>query len=247
MSAIVDLTMPIWEGMPVHPAHGRSPVFLDGTLRHDLAFPPLQRRNPYDGSQISWANRLVVICDHTGTHIDAPLHADPAGQPIDRLALEHALGPAIWLDLSAHRGDGAELDAGDLERAERAGGEPIRPGDIVLIHTGWSTVLPDTERYLTRHMGLTRSAAEWLRAREIRTLGIDTCTPETVSGARESPVHMNFLRPRSLTGPHRHVIAIIENLVAIDSIPSRRFEFIGAPLPLRGLTGSPIRALARVG
>lgn len=242
---IVDLTMPIVEGMAGHPAHGRSPVFLDGTLRHALPFPALQRRNPYDDSQISWSNRGVFICDHTGTHIDAPLHADQDGESIDTLSVDYALGSAVWLDLSSGLADRAELDADDLARAEHDGREPIRPGDIVLVHTGWSGVLPDVERYIADHVGLTQSAGEWLRARGARTVGIDTCTPDAISAAAQSPIHMNFLRPRSLPDGGE-VIAIIENLVGIERIPKRRFEFVGAPLPLVGLTASPIRALARV-
>jgi kynurenine formamidase len=39
-------------------------------------------------------------------------------------------------------------------------------------------------------------------------------------------------------------VAIIENLVGIDRIPSRRFKFCGLPLPFVELTGSPLRAIA---
>jgi len=56
-------------------------------------------------------------------------------------------------------------------------------------------------------------------------------------------VHMNFLRPGGL-GAGQPVIAIIENLIGIDQIPTRRFRFSGLPLPFVGLTGSPIRAIA---
>lgn len=94
-------------------------------------------------------------------------------------------------------------------------------------------------------MGLTQDAAAWLRERGARTVGIDTCTPETTAGAQASPVHMNFLRPRSLGGDDP-VIAIVENLVGIDRIPRRRFRFCGVPLPFDGLTGSPVRAFATV-
>lgn len=241
---LIDLTMPMHEGMASHPYHGRTPVFLSGTIAHDRYYARVGQTSGYDGALVSFQNANVCMSDHTGTHMDAPLHADPAGAGIDAIALEHGLGPAVWLDLSKHFGDGAQIGAEDLERAEADGREAIRSGDILLVWTGWSTVLPDRERYLAAHMGLTRDAAEWIRARGVRTLGIDTSTPD-VAGATEQPVHMNFLRPDCLGGDDP-VIAIVENLVNISSIPTRRFAFRGLPLPLQGLTGSPLRAVAEV-
>ena len=39
---------------------------------------------------------------------------------------------------------------------------------------------------------------------------------------------------------------MIENLIRVEEIPRHGFYFVGAPLPLRGVSGSPIRALALV-
>ena len=242
---LVDLTMPMSEDMAGHPIHGRTPVFVSGTLKHDRLYPSTNRRNPYDESPLSFENANVFMCDHTGTHMDAPLHADPGGVAVHEMALEYGHGAAVWLDLSPRFGDAAEVTADDLEDAEARSGVRVRAGDILLVWTAWSTVLPDADRYVRRHMGLTRDAADWVRSKGVRTLGIDCCTPETVSGAASSPVHMNLLKPQSLGGGDP-VVAIIENLVNIDRIPGHRFTFTGVPLPLRGLTGSPIRAFAQV-
>ena len=37
MTTTIGLTMPIYEGMPGHPFHGRTPVFLSGTLNHRMS------------------------------------------------------------------------------------------------------------------------------------------------------------------------------------------------------------------
>jgi kynurenine formamidase len=188
------------------------------------------------------------MCDHTGTHMDAPAHADPAGASIDQLPLEYSWGRATWLDLSEHCADDGVFEVTHLENAERRGGERIQPGDILLLWTGWSTVLPDKTRYVMHHPGLTQEAAEWIRSRGVRTVGTDTTTPDTVANDLPAPVHANFLKPGSIrpvvNSPS--IIAIIENLIHIDKIPSRRFRFWGLPLPFAGLTGSPLRAVAEV-
>lgn len=243
----IDLTMPIYEGMPGHPFHGRTPLFLSGTLNHRM-YEFMDRHNPYSGEKISFANEQIVICGHTGTHMDAPSHA-AAGTPhtVDSLGLERGYGTALWLDVSHRYGPLAEVTARDLADAEARAGDRIRPGDIVLVWTGWSShAFSDTEEYLSRHMGLTRDAAEWLRERRPATVGVDLSTPETSKGSYTSPVHMNFLRPDSLGLDAEQYIAIIENLVNINRIPKSRFTFVGAPLPFRGQTGSPIRAFAVV-
>lgn len=246
---LIDLTMPISEDTASDPSHGRTPVFLTGTVAHDRPYPELNPRNPYDGSIVSFANAGIFLCDHTGTHMDAPIHADPGGLSIDRLPLEYSFGSAVWLDLSRHCGDRAEFGADHLAQAERHGGEQILPGDILLLWTSWSTVLPDKQRYVMDHPGITQEAAEWIRGRGVRTVGIDTTTPDTVANDLPAPVHANFLKPSSIRPVIKDasVIAIIENVVNIDKIPSRRFGFWGLPLPLLGLTGSPLRAVAEVG
>lgn len=245
---LIDLTMPINEETASDPSHGRTPVFLTGTIAHDRPYPELNPRNPYDGSPVSFANAGIYMCDHTGTHMDAPVHADPSGASIDQLPLEYAFGDAIWLDLSDHCADDGVLDVTQLENAERCGGERIQPGDILLVWTGWSSVLPDNNRYVMHHPGLSQEAAEWIRSRGVRTVGTDTTTPDTVANDLPAPVHANFLKPASIRPAVKSpsIIAIIENLIHIDKIPSKRFRFCGLPLPFSGLTGSPLRAVAHV-
>ena len=57
---LVDLTMTLREGMASHPLHGRTPLFLSGTLAHERLYPGMDRKNPYDGSPISFANANVT-------------------------------------------------------------------------------------------------------------------------------------------------------------------------------------------
>lgn len=242
---IIDLTHTLREGMVGHPAHGRTPVRLAGSLSHS-AYAHTARMNPYDGRPLSFANEQWVINGNTGTHMDSAWHADPESlYTADRMPLECGYGTAVWLDCSLAYAPCGQITPDILKEAERKSEEAIRPGDIVLLHTGSSADADrDPDRYLHEHMGLTRDAGEWLRERKVRTVGVDAVTVETVTGAYLSPVHMNFLRPRSLGLRPVDIIAIIENLTNIDQIPQHRFDFVGLPLPLQGGSGSPIRAIA---
>lgn len=246
-TTVIDLTHVIREGMAGHPTHGRTPVKLVGSLNH-WGYAHQERFNPYDGRRLSFQNEQWVMNGNTGTHMDSPYHADPDSEySSESMSIEYGLGTAVWLDCSAAFGPGGELTPETLDSAEVASGEQVAPGDIVLLHTGWSRYFDsDPAKYLDEHMGLTKEGGEWLRARGVRTVGIDCSTVETTTGALTAPVHTNFLRPGSLGLPPDDFIAIIENMTNIDAIPVHRFDFVGLPLPLEGSSGSPIRALAIV-
>ncbi len=231
--------------MAGHPTHGRTPVKIVGSLNH-WAYASTERRNDYDGKRVSFQNEQWIMNGNTGTHMDAPWHASPDTEfTADRIPVEYGLGTAIWLDCSSSAAKHSEITPADLERAEQESGQTIQTDDIVLIHTGWSQyAATDQETYLRAHPGLTKESGEWLRAKRIRTLGVDLGTPETTSGAQTAPIHTNFLRPESLGLEQSDFIGIIENLDRIDRIPAHRFQFIGVPLPLEGSSASPIRALA---
>jgi kynurenine formamidase len=242
MTRIVDLTVEQYEGNGTHPVHGRTPLILPGTVSHWLSS---QRgvKNVYDGSRVSAVNELILMSGHTGTHLDSPFHVDhKAETTIEKVPLEKTYGPGVWLDLSDKREPEATIDPDDLARAEQSAGVTIEAGETVLLHTGWHDV---EENDLSLHPYLTREAAEWLRERAITGLGVDFNSPDGTC-APDLPVHMNFLRPRSLDLPDDAYILIYENLRNVAGIRARRFTFSGLPLPFRGAGASPVRAVAFV-
>jgi len=238
MGRIVDLTAEIHEGMANHPSHGRSPVFLTGTrLDHDDAADTWRGKGVED---LSLVNGFVLLAEHNGTHIDAPYHLHPDGATVESVPLEECHGPAVRLDVSGvgQRG-GIGPDA--LADAAAAAGVEVRPGDAVLLYTGWAEHLPDDrETYLSDHPGVTADGAAWLRDREVDLVGID-CGNVDIAGDVAFPAHRAFMRDH----PDDYTL-IVENLRNLDAIPADRFTFSAAPLPLSGATASPVRAFATV-
>jgi kynurenine formamidase len=242
----VDLTMPIREDMPRNLAHGRFPLVVSGTQSH-AALRLRNVPNPYDSTDhVTTANDAFLLSTHTGTHMDAPFHADErSSTTIESVSLDYGAGPAVCLDVSAWSGPRAAVTAEQLSEAAARIDGGIQAGDIVLIRTDWDDSMEhDPVAWYEEHPGLSRGGAEWLRAQGARTVGIDSCSVDP-AGAADLPAHMNFLRPGPL-GSDAKVIMIIESLVGLSQLPSARFEFFGVPLPLVGATGSPIRALARL-
>lgn len=170
---------------------------------------------------------LTRVCfgTHQGTHLDAPRHYRDDGQTVDRIVLDRCVGAATVVDLSYKRpGDSIDLD--DLRPYEAA----IRPGARILFRLGWDRLF-STESYFTAYPGLTPALAEWLASREVYLIGTDAPGP-SVADAKE--VHLILLRAD---------IVIVEALANLDSLPEEVF-FAAAPLKLKGLDGSPVRAFA---
>src|SRR3954462_4494505 len=139
---IVDLSAPIQAGPP-----GLPDALRVDLVRQDHAGgaeqigqmlgvgPELLR----DGE--GWATETFTnLGTHSSTHVDAPWHYNSRvggerAQTIDELPLEWFLAPGVVLDFTA-KADGRGFTADEAEAARERAGHDLRPGDIVLVHTG---------------------------------------------------------------------------------------------------------------
>jgi kynurenine formamidase len=96
----------------------------------------------------------------------------------------------------------------------------------------------DQEKFFSAYPGLSPNAPGWFIDRKVRTVGCDTINVDVDNSV---PSHINFLMRERI---NKQPIQMIENLANLDQIPVSRFTFVGLPLPIRGASGSPIRAIA---
>lgn len=229
---VVDLTLSMYEGMPNSPMHPRGPVLLSGTLQHRTT-RRWMGEDPEHGP-VSFCNEQIVLSGHTGTHLDAPLHAAVDGGDADSIELSSCIGPATVLDV---RGAATTAKIIPLSALVKALGKQRELASIVLLHTGWTKILfTDPTQYYRDSVGIDDDAASWLRSSGVRCVGIDAPSIDAPSapGAR---AHMRFLRESP-------PVYIIENLCRLDLVPEEIPFFAAAPLPLVGSSGSPVRAFA---
>jgi len=151
----------------------------------------------------------------------------PKSLGVDRLPGRHAVTPA-------------ELDkAAALEKVQ------IRPGDVVLVRTGWYRSFAAGDADMAGdYPGVGRSVCEWLLDHDVVALGADNVAVEIYPPEPESqgrlPVHKTMLR--DLGG---YLIEFL-NLEEIAQQSVYEFVFVAAPLRITGGIGSPINPLAIV-
>jgi len=176
---------------------------------------------------------ILDICLHIGTHIDAPCHVIEGGVTIDKLPLYRFTGQGVVLGVQPHE-DGS-ISRELLEVHEQS----IRPGDIVVLATGWARHWK-TESY-NNHPYFTEEAAHWLAEKLISIVGIDFLTPEIPLSMRKQP--FKFPIHRILLG---NDILIVENLADATELIGKRGEFSFLPLPIKGADASPVRAVMAI-
>ena len=208
MATVLDLSHPITEGMPVYP----------GTLP-----PTIRQANTVEND--GYADKLVSMYTHTGTHIDAPAHMLSGAPTLDQLGAGHFVGMACVVDVSG-------LATIEKEFLESNAGLVV-DCDFVLFHTAWDRFWGQQE-YFEGFPVLSLKASEWLSQRGLKGIGFDTISADP-AGAADFPNHMVLF--------HAGMISI-ENLTGLGDLVGKRFLFSCLPLKLLEADGCPVRAVA---
>jgi arylformamidase len=196
----------------------------------------------YPGSPLPLRSTFTTIADtgfqsniwtfeeHTGTHVDAPAHTVVNGDSIEATPLSRYIGKGIVLDFSRYP---SRAEIGERDISKRLGdiglGADAQLNSVLLFYTGYTSKF-GTPKWLDNPV-LGRDACEFIAGLGVKAVGIDAATPDR----DPYPAH-KLLLPKG--------IPIFENLANLDRLLRKEFVFVGAPIPLVGGTGSPVRALA---
>lgn len=250
---VVDLSHPLHTGIPHHPNH--PPYSFTLTKQHGEVMYP---------EGVSAAAEMITTGGHVGTHMDGFAHVSKLGRiygghdVVSNQSYADGVGvqsvhempplfaPAHLVDvtlvlgraLTPEDGVGADL----LERWFEDRPRPA-PGSVVLVRTGWDRHWGDNARFLgtqTGVPGVTLDGARWMTDHGIRATGSDTVAYELMP-APSLPVHCHLLVESG--------VPIMEamNLAPVADRGIWEFFLVATPLPIRGGTGSPVRALAFTG
>ena len=225
---VIDLSHALGPGIPVFPG-----------------FPNPRFESLYSQQAGMDANvETIQFVPHSGTHMDAPYHFFSQLRRVDELPVDCLIGPANVVDLSAKKGSVA-LEAEDIRRWEQSTGEPIRPGDIVLLRSDhsktWKVGQDSGLFWKNGWPYLAPSAVDYLAGKAIKALGVETFSPDPEFQQKpglDSYYTHHTLLPKG--------ILIMECLANLDQVPTPRGLVIALPLKLAGGSGSPLRVVMLV-
>jgi kynurenine formamidase len=252
---VYDLGRTLQNGMAQSPNHPQFRHCLD--RRHG-------DRVRIDGGSAA-ADLLTTGC-HVGTHVDALAHVSHQGQlygGVDAAEaqssggfavlgiheLQPFVGRGVLLDLPTLLGmeicdGGHEISVAELEGAVAHQGTPIRPGDAVLVRSGWGAHFNDPEVYRgndTGVPGVGEAGARWLADQGAALAGADTLAFECLPAGQGHgllPAHRVLLVERGI-----NIIEALD-LDGLAAAGVHEFVFVLAHLNIYGATGAPVRPLA---
>ena len=184
----------------------------------------------------------LTINEHTGTHIDAPLHFSPDGMSVAEIPVTSLVCPLAVIDIAARAADDPDTQVTpDDIRAWIAANGPIPDGACVAMHSGWgdkvgTPAFRGTEAGLSFpgfHIEATQMLMEETGA---VAMAVDTLSLD-FGKSPDFATHYAWL-PSGRYG--------IECLAGLGQVPAAGATLIvGAP-KTRGGTGGPARILAMV-
>jgi kynurenine formamidase len=223
-----DLTHEIWENFPTY--FGGQQFFAE----QKFSFAK-DTFNLYE-----WR-----ISEHTGTHIDAPLHFTADGKSVAELPIEDLIAPLVVIDIraKADKDPDAQVTPDDIQAWIAANGD-LPEGAVVAMLSGWGAhVAAEKFRNVgddgkTLHFpGFHVEAAQFLIEQpSVKAIAVDTLSLDH-GPSPDFIVHKTWLP----TG--RYGIEAVANL---DRLPAKGATIVvGAP-KIRGGTGGPARIFAMV-
>ena len=206
---LIDLSQPLFDGSPNCPVH-----------------PPARSVLLKDHPECGWRVEHLSLSNHTGSHVDAPLHKIAGGASLDEMPLERFAGAALIADLrsiAAGTGITSEMLKAKLQH-------PLR-GKIILLATGWGQKRSHTHEWLYDSPYLSPEAARWLVDNNINGVGIDHYSIGSMRDAINPVVHEILLGNN---------VWIVEELKFSDealAVP-QPCKFWALPINLQGHTGA---------
>ncbi len=207
---ITDLSHTITPNMPAYP--GTEPPVFDEPTTIDT-----------DG----FLEKKITMFSHTGTHLDAPAHILKNTKTLDQMDISQFIGAGCVIDVSAM---GQQTITKKYLAAYQG---KIEKNQFLLFYSGWSTFW-GTDRYFHEYPVLDDEAAVWLTEFELKGIGIDMISFDTI-GSQEFNIHKILLGRGFLQ---------IENLTNLDLLITQDFTFSCLPLKISAADGSPVRAIA---
>lgn len=219
-----------------HTLHEKFPTYFG-----DQQF---SRKQIFNYAEHSFNLFELTVNEHTGTHIDAPLHFSEDGQSVDEIPVSNLIAPLCVINIKSRAASDADtqLTPDDIKAWMSKHGD-IPAGACIAMNSGWGDKV-NTDGYRNaddagaqHYPGFHPEASQMLvEDGNAMSIAVDTLSLDHGPSA-DFATHYNWL-PTGRFG--------IENLANLDNVPASGATLIvGAPKH-RGGTGGPARIFAMI-
>ncbi len=216
---------------------------LSGTFPTYFGEPGFSTEQVFNFADSGFNLYNLSINEHTGTHIDAPLHFSADGTSVDEIPISDLVAPLCVVDIATRAAEDADAQVtpDDLSAWIAANGD-IPDGACVAMHSGWASKVGgdgfrNFDGKAQHYPGFHVEAVEMLMEQTgARSIAVDTLSLDHGMSA-DFATHYAWL-PSGRFG--------IECLAGLDAVPAAGATLIiGAPKHAGG-SGGPARIFAMV-
>lgn len=176
--------------------------------------------------KIGWEAHQISFATISGTYLEASAHLLRGGRTIDQLKPEELIKEAVVIRVPEKK-PLEHITVEDLKSNK----VKINKGDALLIYTGWDKMW-NKENFVKESPHFTKKSMNWIIERGISILGLDIPCSEDPQN-REDLNSALFKSGALLLAP----------VVNLAQISRSRLKLIALPLKIKGVSGSPCRAL----
>jgi arylformamidase len=199
---------------------------VKSNMMHWPGDPPVSIKRVRDmdsGDSVNLSKITMGV--HSGTHVDAPMHFIKGGKGVDRILFDSLMGGARIIEIASNDAIGKR----ELAR------QRIRRGERILLRTRNSVKkIFNRDKFTQEFVHLDRSAADFLSARGIKTLGVDYLS---VGGYKKDGHDVH----RTLLGAG---VLLIEGL-DLSAVRPGSYDMICLPMKILDSDGAPARVIVR--
>jgi kynurenine formamidase len=226
--SVVDLT------------HVMTPAFptFDGTSGIELTKLKDLKKDGYN--LYRWS-----LNEHSGTHLDTPVHFSEDGLSAERIPAATLVAPLAVIDVTAKaaRDPDYQLSRDDLARWERRHGR-LPANCCVAMNSGWARYVGDAARFAGKDSagvlhfpGIGPDATEWLlKRRSAVGLAVDTLSLDH-GASKDFRTHLLWLSSGRWG---------LENVANLDRVPASGATLVVGLAKVKDATGGPARLIALV-
>jgi kynurenine formamidase len=189
--------------------------------------------------------QILVISEHNGSHVDAPIHIHRGMDSIDKFPCGYLIRPYKKYDLRDFNPQpGENINLVQIMDVEARDGISPRVGDIILLQFGWdkyylpdSKVLFEKDWYAANVPGITEEVMQHFADAGIRAIGSDAPSTDTAYKdfkVNYMPGQQKYFLPNK--------ILTMSGFVNMAPAPAEGL-FMAIPLKIKNGSGSPIRPI----